>query len=72
MSLGQRQIGPRLRQLGARHGVVQTHQRLPARHGLPFLKSMLWMRPATSGRSTTDSSERRLPTAEMPRAKGTA
>ena len=32
---------------------------------------MLWMRPATSGRSTTDSSERRLPTAEMPRAKGT-
>ncbi|KAG1447705.1 hypothetical protein G6F57_017010 [Rhizopus arrhizus] len=28
------------------------------------------MRPATSGRNTTDSSERRLPTADRPRAKG--
>ena len=41
MSLGQRQIGPRLRQLGARHGVVQTHQRLPApRAALPEIDAL--------------------------------
>ena len=54
----------------ARGTVVQTHQRLPARHGLPFRNRCSGCgRPLPA--AAPDSSERRLPTAEMPRAKGT-